>query len=163
MQNQSRGATDTRTQIDLKSKIEVANSRLASLPLDDATKRPYLEGLLQVSKLQTELRSLRARKFDEPKEENTMARATVVKEILPVVDNFDRAQASLKAQTDAPPAIIDLYEDISADIKFVLETFDMKVIPSVGAEFDYNLHEAVQQVPSEEYDADIVCREFQSE
>ena len=92
-----------------------------------------------------------------------MARASVVKEILPVVDNFDRAKASLKAETDAEQAILDIYEGIFADINSVLESFDMQVIPSVGAEFDYNLHEAIQQMPSDEYDADIVCQEFQSE
>ena len=147
------------TQIDLRSKVELANTRLASLPLDDAVKRPYLETLLQVSQLQSELTLLRGRKFSEPKEAHT----AVVNEILPVVDNFDRAKASLKAQADADDTILELYEGISADINTVFESFNMQMIPSVGAEFDYNLHEAVQQMPSEEHDADIVCQEFQSE
>ena len=117
----------------------------------------------QISQLQSEFKFLQARTFNESKEADTMARASVVKEILPVVDNFDRAKASLKAQADADDTILELYEGISADINTVFESFNMQMIPSVGAEFDYNLHEAVQQIPSDEYDADVVCREFQSE
>ena len=117
----------------------------------------------QISQLQSEFKFLQARTFNESKEADTMARASVVKEILPVVDNFDRAKASLKAETDAEQAILDLYEGIFADINSVLESFDMQVIPSVGAEFDYNLHEAIQQMSSDEYEADFVCQEFQSE
>ena len=35
----------------------------------------------------------------------------------------------------------------------------MEEVPTVGAEFDYNVHEAIQQMPSDEYAEDIVCQE----
>ena len=43
----------------------------------------------------------------------------------------------------------------------ILASFDLKTVPALGTEFDYNLHEAIQQMPSEEYAEDIVCNVFQ--
>ena len=34
-------------------------------------------------------------------------------------------------------------------------------IEAVGSEFDYNMHMAIQQMPSDEYDEGIVCSEMQ--
>ena len=37
----------------------------------------------------------------------------------------------------------------------------MEKIETVGAEFDYNLHMAIQQIPSPEYEEGVVCSEMQ--
>ena len=37
----------------------------------------------------------------------------------------------------------------------------MEEVETVGTEFDYEVHQAVMQKPSEEYDEGIVCEELQ--
>ena len=116
----------------------------------------------QIERLQSEFSFLQARSFNESREADTVARATVIKEILPIVDNFERAKGALKANTDAEEKILETYENIFENINSVLASFELKEIPTLGCEFDYNLHEAIQQMPSDEYAADLVCQEFQS-
>ena len=37
----------------------------------------------------------------------------------------------------------------------------MQQVETLGTEFDYEVHQAVMQQPSDEYDEGIVCQEFQ--
>ena len=46
-------------------------------------------------------------------------------------------------------------------IDALLQDFDLEAVPTLGAEFDYNVHEAIQQTPSDEYPEDTVCQEYQ--
>ena len=48
-----------------------------------------------------------------------------------------------------------------AGLMATLGELGMKKIEAVGTEFDYNLHMAIQQMPSDEYASGIVCTEMQ--
>jgi len=61
----------------------------------------------------------------------------------------------------ADVAVKAYYDSVIDQIGELLTSFDLKPVPTVGSEFDYNMHEAIQQVPSAEYAEDIVCQEFQ--
>ena len=119
------------------------------------------EGGPQRERLTTEFAFLQQRTFNESRDAEVNARVAVVKELLPIIDNFDRAKANIKPEGAEQEAIVEYYNGCFARIDELLEGFDLETVPSVGTEFDYNLHEAIQQVPSEEYDADIVCQEYQ--
>ena len=43
----------------------------------------------------------------------------------------------------------------------VLKNFGLTPIPAVGEPYDFNVHEAIQQTPSDEYGEEVVCAEFQ--
>ncbi len=69
-------------------------------------------------------------------------------ELLPVLDNLDRASASLTENSDAQV----LYKSFGLVNKQLLDGLDrlgIRKIDTVGKPFDPNFHEAVNQMPSE--------------
>ena len=85
---------------------------------------------------------------------------SVVEKILPVVDNFERGLAALSEEEQKTPfaeGMNMVYKQLMTE----LEKLEVKPIEAVGKEFDPNLHNAVMQVESEEYESGIVAQELQ--
>ncbi|MCM1183260.1 MAG: nucleotide exchange factor GrpE [Roseburia sp.] len=97
------------------------------------------------------------------KEKNAMFETgakSVVEKILPVVDNFERGLAGLTEEELKQPfaeGMNMVYKQLITE----LEKLDVKPIEAVGCEFDPELHNAVMQVESEEYESGIVAQELQ--
>lgn len=86
---------------------------------------------------------------------------SAVREMLDILDNFDRAFGVVKATTDEEAAIEAEYKEAYQMILDVITGLGVETVPTVGIEFDYELHQAVMQKPSADYDEGIVCEEFQ--
>ena len=84
----------------------------------------------------------------------------IIEKILPVVDNFERGLASIPEEEKGTP-FAEGMEMIYKQLIGELEKMDVRPIPAVGEEFDPNLHNAVMQVESEEYDSGVVAQELQ--
>ncbi|MCD8039153.1 MAG: nucleotide exchange factor GrpE [Lachnospiraceae bacterium] len=85
---------------------------------------------------------------------------SVIEKILPVVDNFERGLAGLSEEDMSTPfaeGMSMVYKQLIAE----LEKLEVKPIEAVGCEFDPELHNAVMQVASEEYESGIVAQELQ--
>lgn len=85
---------------------------------------------------------------------------SVVEKILPVVDNFERGLAGLSEEEMKQPfaeGMNMVYKQLITE----LEKLDVKPIEAVGCEFNPELHNAVMQVASEEYESGIVAQELQ--
>merc|ERR1712046_560005 len=80
---------------------------------------------------------------------------------LPLLDNLDRAKAASKTEGDAQVALNERYLALCASLLTTLEEMGLERMETIGTEFDYNLHMAIQQVPSDEYDENVVCAELQ--
>jgi molecular chaperone GrpE len=90
-----------------------------------------------------------------------MAAVQVTRRMLQVLDVLDRAFGVVTPTTEAHDAIQDEFKQA---YEMVLETFGqmgVETVPTVGTEFDYELHQAVMQKPSEDYEEGIVCEELQ--
>jgi len=85
---------------------------------------------------------------------------SVIEKILPVVDNFERGLATVapEAQNDA---FVDGMNKVYKQLVKELDNIGVKPIEAVGKEFDPNLHNAVMQVESDEYESGIVAQELQ--
>jgi molecular chaperone GrpE len=92
---------------------------------------------------------------------DTMATTQVVREMLEVLDNFDRAFGVIEATTDEEKAIEAEYRGVYQSILDVFDKLGVKEVETVGTEFDYEVHQAVMQRPSDEYEEGIVVEEFQ--
>lgn len=88
------------------------------------------------------------------------ATVTVARQMLGLLDNFDRAFGVLTAETEEQKEIEDAYRATYDKIMTTFETLGVSEVPTVGAEFDYEVHQAVMQRPSDEYDEGIVCEEL---
>ncbi len=85
---------------------------------------------------------------------------SVIEKILPVVDNFERGLAGLSEEEMKQPfaeGMNMVYKQLMTE----LEKLDVKPIEAVGCEFNPELHNAVMQVESEEYESGMVAQELQ--
>lgn len=85
---------------------------------------------------------------------------SVVEKILPVVDNFERGLAGLSEEEMKEPfaeGMNMVYKQLITE----LEKLEVKPIEAVGCEFNPELHNAVMQVASEEYESGIIAQELQ--
>ena len=85
---------------------------------------------------------------------------SVIEKILPVVDNFERGLAGLSEEEKKQPfaeGMAMVYKQLMTD----LDKLEVKPIEAVGCEFDPNLHNAVMQVESDEYESGIIAQELQ--
>ena len=82
-------------------------------------------------------------------------------EILPVVDNFERARQQLDPQTEEAQGLHRSYQGLYKQLVDVLKQLGVAPMRVVGQEFDPTLHEAVLREPSDEHPEDVVIEELQ--
>jgi molecular chaperone GrpE len=92
---------------------------------------------------------------------DTKAIVRVVQEVLGLLDNFDRAYGVIKPETDADRVIEEEYKAAYQAILDTIGKLGVKEVETVGKEFDYEMHQAVMQMPGTEYEEGICCQEFQ--
>lgn len=85
---------------------------------------------------------------------------SVLEKILPVIDNFERGLATVPEDQKNDP-FVDGMGRVYKQLLTELENIGVKPIEAVGCEFDPNLHNAVMQVESDEYESGIVAQELQ--
>lgn len=93
------------------------------------------------------------------------ASESVLREILPVVDNLERALAQgVVAGVDAQASLASLLEGVQLTLKSLLaalEKFEVKPMDSIGKPFDPKIHEALVMEASDEIPASHVLSEFE--
>ncbi len=82
-------------------------------------------------------------------------------EILPVVDNFERARQQLDPQGEEAQALHRSYQGLYKQLVDVLKQLGVAPMRVVGQEFDPTLHEAVLREPSDAHAEDVVIEELQ--
>ena len=85
----------------------------------------------------------------------------VVREMLGLLDNFDRAFGVVKAVTDDEKKCEAEYKECYQMVMDVIKSLGVEEVQTVGIEFDYELHQAVMQKPGTGYEEGTVCEEFQ--
>lgn len=84
---------------------------------------------------------------------------SVIEKILPVIDNFERGLSTIsdeEKETGFASGMNMIYKQLLTE----LENIGVKAIEAVGQPFDPNLHNAVMQVASEEYESGTVAQEL---
>ncbi|WP_324636686.1 nucleotide exchange factor GrpE [Bacillus velezensis] len=84
----------------------------------------------------------------------------VVTEILPALDNFERA-LQVGAESEQTKSLLQGMEMVRRQLMDALEKEGVEAIEAVGQEFDPNLHQAVMQVEDENFGSNIVIEELQ--
>ena len=85
---------------------------------------------------------------------------SLVTNILPALDNFDRAINSTTETEETKPLLQGMNMVLNS-ILAALKEEGVEVIESVGKEFDPHVHQAIMQDNNEEYGSNIVVEEFQ--
>jgi len=95
-------------------------------------------------------------------EAHRYANDRLLKEMIPVLDNLERALAH--AGSEGGGEAQSLIEGVTLTVNLfrkVLEGFGVKPVVAVGALFDPNLHQAMGQVETSEHPPNTVVTEFQ--
>jgi len=150
----------------LKRKLEVLESDIATAEEDlaAATERKEVakeEWGPQLEALDREYKNIQLRMTEQNQEGDSDAKVRVVKGILDLLDNFDRASGVIVAETDAENVIESEYKAAYQDILDQFEKMGITEVETLGKEFDYEMHQAVMQMPGTEYEEGLVCQELQ--
>ncbi len=137
----------SKKQARLDKKAEAAKEQIAQL--EDKVKRQLAE-----------FENFRNRTEKEKQAMFETGAKSVIEKILPVVDNFERGLATVPEEKKEDP-FVDGMNRIYRQLLTELENMGVKPIEAVGQEFDPNLHNAVMQVESEEYESGVVAQELQ--
>lgn len=118
------------------------------------------EHFAHLQRLQAEFDNYRKRTQKEKEETVRYAAERIIEAMIPILDNFERAVNSTKANQDFN-AFAQGIEMISKQMQNTLAKEGLTVIEAVGQPFDPKLHEAVLQVESAEYPGNTVVEELQ--
>ncbi len=127
-------------------KTDALNERIAEL--EDKVKRQLAE-----------FENFRNRTEKEKSAMFETGAKSVIEKILPVVDNFERGLATLPEE-EKGGAFAEGMQMIYKQLMTELENMGVKPIEAVGCEFDPNLHNAMMQVESEEYESGVIVQEL---
>lgn len=89
-----------------------------------------------------------------------MGARTIIEKILPVIDNFERGLAAVPEE-QKDDAFVTGMDKVYKQMLTELDAIGVKPIEALGKEFDPDLHNAVMQVESEEYEPGTVAQELQ--
>ena len=96
-------------------------------------------------RMQAEFDNFRKRTAKEREDLYCMSLEKIVTELLPIVDNMERALCIFKSNC-LDSSYIDGVDMIQKQLLAILEKSGLKEIDALGMEFDPNLHHAVMQV-----------------
>lgn len=159
-------ASDTPQDDNLKEGMDEVNAE--SLTEKDMNLEAELEKVKEqandyyahLQRLQAEFDNYRKRTQKEKEDLAKYATERVVKAMLPILDNFERAMAASETKQD--------FNNFAQGVRMILRQMQdvltkegLTPIEAVGQPFDPNLHDAVLRVESDEHPENTVVEEMQ--
>ena len=143
------------TEIDPANRLQQLEQELNSLKQEhEAVQSQYM----RIAADFDNFRKRQARDQDDLRQQLVCSTLT---EILPVVDNFERARQQLNPEGEEAQALHRSYQGLYKQLVDVLKQQGVARMEVVGQEFDPTLHEAVLREENQEHAEDIVCEELQ--
>jgi molecular chaperone GrpE len=130
-----------------EQKIQELNKQL-----EDVTDRLY--------RTQADFDNFRRRSREEREAAAKYKSQSLVEELLPILDNFERA-LQVEAENEQGKSLLQGMEMVYRQLVTALTNEGVEEINAIGAEFDPHLHQAVMQVESEEYKPNEVVEVLQ--
>ncbi len=115
----------------------------------------------QYMRIAADFDNFRKRQSRDHEELRLQITSTTLGEILPVVDNFDRARQQLNPQHEEAQTIHRSYQGLYRQLVEVFKQLGVSPMRVEGEPFDPNLHEAVLREESEHHPEDVVIEELQ--
>ncbi|MDR7072805.1 nucleotide exchange factor GrpE [Fictibacillus barbaricus] len=111
-------------------------------------------------RLQADYDNFRRRTREEQAASLKYKSQSLLEQILPALDNFERALKT-EATNDQTKTLIQGMEMVHRQLVDALRQEGLTEVPTVGEKFDPNLHQAVMQVEDAEFDSNTVIEELQ--
>jgi len=136
----------------------------AEIPKELSPEERLEEKELEIAELKNEMLRLRAdtenirRRLNKEKLDSIQySNEKLIKEVIPIFDNLERALAAADANPDSLKQGVEM---ISKQFLALLEKEKVKPIPALGEKFDPNIHEVLSQIESDEHEENTVIEEY---
>ena len=109
-------------------------------------------------RLQADFENFRRRTRQEKEEISAVVTQTLLKDMLPLLDNFERAMAAETTDMDSFQTGVEM---IYKQFQEALKKNGLELIDTTDAKFDPNFHQAVMRVQDPEREDDTIASELQ--
>ena len=148
-------ATDPAQVTDPQERLRQLEGELESLRTEHEALRS------QYMRIAADFDNFRKRQSRDQEDQRLQIACSTLSEILPVVDNFERARQQLDPQAEEAQTIHRSYQGLYKQLVEVFKQLGVSPMRVEGEAFDPSLHEAVLREPSEEHEEDVVIAELQ--
>lgn len=136
-----------------EDKIESLQTKIESLQQEKE------EMQQRTLRIQAEFDNFKKRSQKEKEADRKYKAQAIVTELLPAIDNFERA---LEIETtEATASLVEGITMVYRQLQDALKSQGVEPIESIGKPFDPNLHHAVMQIEDEEIESNTVVEEMQ--
>lgn len=124
----------------------------------EAVKKQLSEGVERMKRLQADFENFRRRTRQEKEELSNMVVQDFIKDLLPMLDNFDRAMAAEATDgTKFQQGVEMIYNQLAE----ILKNKGLEKIDTTDAKFDPNFHQAVMRVENPDLEDESIAMELQ--
>jgi molecular chaperone GrpE len=114
----------------------------------------------QYARLAADFDNFRKRNAKEKENLERQTKKTVITNLLPVVDNFERARVQIKPANDGEKNIHNSYQGVYKTLVDCLKKLGVAAMRPEGQEFDPNFHEAMLREPTNEHPEGTVIEQL---
>ena len=148
-------APESSAATDPQARVQELEAELAALRAEHESVRS------QYMRIAADFDNFRKRQSRDQDDLRLQITCSTLSEILPVVDNFERARQQLEPQAEEAQTIHRSYQGLYKQLVDVFKQLGVSPMRVEGEPFDPALHEAVLREPSEEHHEDVVIAELQ--
>ena len=112
----------------------------------------------RVKRLQADFENFRRRTSKEREELANVVTQDLLKGMLPILDNFDRAMAAEQKDSESFQKGVEM---IYTQLHETLKNAGLELIDTAGQKFDPNFHQAVMRVENPDLEDDTIAQELQ--
>ena len=143
--------------------LEALSAELQALKSEYEAKSAELEKLNAVHvRLQADFENVRRRGLKERQEAHAFGHQNLVKDLLPTVDNLDRAIAhAAQSSGEELQGLLQGVELVRRELMGALGNHGVKKVDSQGVPFDPAVHEAMAQIPRDDVPQNTVVEVMQ--
>ena len=114
----------------------------------------------QYARLAADFDNFRKRTSKEKENLAEQSKVTVITDLLPAIDNFERARTQIKPNNEGEKVIHNSYQGVYKTLVESLKRIGVSAMRPEGEQFDPNFHEAMLREPTNEYPEGTVIEQL---
>lgn len=114
----------------------------------------------QLLRLTADFDNFRRRTASEKDALSDSVRGDVVAQLLPLVDNFELARTSVKAESEQELKIVNNYQNLYKQMVDIMRGLGVEAVPTIGSLFDPSIHDAIMRQENTEVPDGTVLVEY---
>ena len=134
------------------------NANLKKL-LDEKTQQADV-AKAQYARLAADFENFRRRTAKEKENLEVQAKKNIISELLPVIDNFERARSQIKPDSEGEMTIHSSYQGVYKTLVGCLKRMGVSAMNPEGEQFDPNFHEAMLREATDEHPEGTVIEQL---